>query len=123
MPAAPVGSVGSKQARPTDNALHTRYDFYIKASATAGGSKGYFGQYVLHVGCTTESVDFSDNGSLNAAPDVTVGSATTSNYLFAQPTSTRAWCVNLNNYVVDDSPSATSWTGTFNSASVTKLTP
>jgi hypothetical protein len=64
MPATPVVDGSDREARPSDGSLHAKYTFYIKATASDGLSTGYFGPYILYVGCTSESVTFGDNASI-----------------------------------------------------------
>jgi len=47
--------------RPLDGSIHNEdaYEFYIKATFT-GGSVGYLGPYTFFVGCTTNTVTFTE---------------------------------------------------------------
>ncbi len=90
--ANPTGSVGSKVVKPSDTSLHQAYTFYIRASNVLGLSEGYFGPYIMNIGCFTGAVTYSDSGSLVTSVSVTVGDSTTGVYTFANPSHTRTWC-------------------------------
>lgn len=105
---------------PTNNALHTSYTFYVKVTSSNGGSTDYFGPYTVHVGCTSSSVAFTDSGSLITAQRRYVGEALTSAYVLSVPIlvpTTRTWCLNTQNEIVNNDAGGTTWTGS------AKLTP
>jgi hypothetical protein len=113
----------------------------MKVTATDGGTNSYFGHasggttsstapsapYVLHVGCTAESLQgatgsqFTQSPSFNIAPDRKVKSGDASHlqniYLVHPPTinnvPVRNWCTNEHNTIVDNDASAITWTGNF----------
>jgi len=43
---------------PTDRTQHASFTFYVKASASNGGSSAFFGPYTLHIGCTQTLINF-----------------------------------------------------------------
>jgi hypothetical protein len=53
------------QVVPTNASLHQAYTFYIKATASLGGSHGFFGPYIVNIGCFfgTGGVTFVDAAS------------------------------------------------------------
>jgi hypothetical protein len=97
--------LGNKVITPSDNALHQAYTFYMKVTAH-GGSTAFFGSYVVHVGCTAVSVTFTDNPSFITNVPLWVGDSVTNVYTFNQPSVDRAWCVILQNTIVDPNTSA-----------------
>jgi len=101
--------------KPTDNSLHTVYTFWVRATASDGGSTGILGSYTLHVGCTADTVTYSDDPAALVTQYIYVGQALTSAYTFNPPLSTKPYCVNLNNEIMN--PDGATWTGT------AKLTP
>jgi len=110
---APTVIGSDRIVRPADNALHTSYTFYVKVMSSNGGSNKYFGPYTLHVGCTTNSVAFSNNPSLITAQRRYVGESVTNAYVLSVPVlvpTSRVWCLNTQNEIVNDDATGTAWT-------------
>jgi hypothetical protein len=97
---------------PSDTSLHQSYTFYIKATASAGGSSGYFGPYVMQTGCYAAIATYTDSPSLVTTRTISQNDLTNA-YTFALPTvtdSTRSWCTAVST-VIQDSTSASRLTG------------
>jgi hypothetical protein len=106
---------GGKWVQPTNWNTHAQYTFYVKATASNGGSTGYFGPYYLDVGCNfrtaqfTTSVVYADSGSLTTNVNLYVGDSVANVYTLVEPTSTLAWCTTKTNTIVNTD--GTSWSG------------
>jgi hypothetical protein len=103
-----------KVVKPNDNALHQSYVFYIKTTAL-GGSTHFFGPYTLQMGCTgggSGSVTFSNAGSFDVDQPKYVGDSTSNVYTMVNPIPNRAWCVVIDNTIVNPDSTGTSWSGT-----------
>jgi len=84
----------------------------VKVTASGGAYKTpYFGLYYLDVGCTATSVVYGDNGALSTSTAITVGQTTVDVYTFAQPTSTKSYCVPVTNYIVNNDATGTTLSG------------
>jgi hypothetical protein len=90
---------GTYKVKPTNNALHQAYSFYIKVSA-AGGSSAFFGPYQVKVGCFSDSVTFADNAAFVTSVSKNVAESTASAYTVANPTATLSYCVVTSNEIV-----------------------
>jgi len=114
---APTLVSSTWKVKPSNNALHYKYTFYVKVTAL-GGSNKYFGPYELDIGCTTTSVVYTDaaSGFVTNVP-VYVGDSVVNKYTFAQPTSSRAWCVIVSNVIVNNDATGTAWSGSSQVAS------
>ena len=104
--------LGNKIVKPTDNTLHQSYLFFIKATATNGGSNGFFGPYTLHVGCTAATVSFSDSGSNVIAQRHYVSNNLVDKFRFWHPTSSRVWCSIITSVILNSD--GTAWSGSNN---------
>ena len=110
---------GNKIVKPSNNAVHGQYTFYIKASATNGGSNGYFGPYHLDVGCNARTATFTASALYADAPTLSslssipkfVGDPIASAFTFPPPTSTVAYCVIVSNFLVNNDATGTTWSG------------
>ena len=93
--------VSSNQVvKPTNNALHLQYSFYVQLTAK-GGSIGYHGPYTLEVGCTATSFTHVDQNPFNNNGVAKyVGDSTASVYTFVNPTTSLAWCQSIQNVVL-----------------------
>ena len=96
--------------QPLDFSLHQSYTFYVRASAIDGGAFGWFGPYTLHIGCTPATVSFTDNAAFITSQFRYVGEALFNAYEFKLPSSTRSWCTNIRNEIVQ--ADGTAWSGT-----------
>ena len=62
-----TGSNPNFSIKPSNNALHQDYTFYMRVRALTGSngqSTAWHGPYYLYIGCTVNSVSFSDSPSL-----------------------------------------------------------
>ena len=84
--------------KPTNDALHQGYKFYLKVTVSRvhlnnGDSTAFFGLYDLRVGCYWDSLSFTDSSSFITNVDVYVGDSLDSIYTMHNPTPSRLWCV------------------------------
>ena len=78
--------------KPVNTALHQKYTFYMKVTASNGQSTAMFGPYYLDVGCTPTSVVFTNNAAFVTNVARFVGDSSSNVYTFAQPTASRSYC-------------------------------
>lgn len=97
---SPVVENGNRLVKPTNNALHASYSFFMKITAN-GGSNAFFGPYVMKVGCTTSSVQTSDSPSFIIDQPVYVGDSPTNVFRYFEPVFTVGWCTISNNQVLN----------------------
>ena len=86
-----TGTFPSYTIKPIDNSLHSDYVFYIRVKYK-DSLDNFLGYYEMYIGCTPNSVQFSDNSSLVTAAVVYIGSPTTARYFFSDSISNRDWC-------------------------------
>jgi len=97
----PVLESSTYVVKPVDSSLHSRYVFFIKVSAK-GGSIGFFGPYILDVGCTEFSFIHIDDESLSTSgTHKWVGDDPNSVYTFLPPKSDKNYCIVKTSIVVE----------------------
>jgi len=108
-----TGSNPNFSVKPTNNALHRDYTFYLRVRAKTGRngqSTDFFGPFYLYIGCTVGSESFTDHNSLIVTAHQWVGSTPASIWTHYQPYTIRSWCWTQNNYIMYTD--GTTWTGT-----------
>jgi len=68
----PVSRDSERVVAPVDSTKHTFYKFYVQVTSL-GGSKVFYGDYDLYVGCTMYSVTYTDNDRLVLSVPLNVG--------------------------------------------------
>jgi len=93
---------GSKTVLPSEINSHTVAPYIFYAQVTAeGGSVARLGPYSLFVGCSASTVSFADHSSSQGDKIIHVGDSVEDQFVIYYPTSTRAWCVNELNQMVN----------------------
>jgi hypothetical protein len=101
-------SGSDRYVKPANAALHNKYTFYTKITAS-GGSFLFFGPYYLDIGCTSTSVTFTDaTNFVNTGTSKYVGDSTANVYTFNQPTSSLSYCTISTNTIVQSDGSTAS---------------
>ena len=104
----PIEFASERIVYPRDKSKHSLYVFYVKVTAM-GGSQKFFGPFNLNVGCTSGTLQLTDNPGLVISQPLSVGDSTLSVYNFSAPISNLAWCVLEKVDVLD--AAANLWTG------------
>jgi len=107
----PAASGSDFISKPSNTALHQAYSFYVKVTAT-GNANAYFGPYQVKVGCFADSLTFIDSLTFVTLVNKNVADATAGVYTMNNPTPSLAYCVFIDNVVVNNDATGTSWTGT-----------
>ena len=89
---------------------HASYSFYTKV--TAGTTLTFFGPFVLNIGCTAESLTFTDSSTFVTVVNKYVGDSTANVYTMNNPTPSPSYCSFIDNEIVNDDATGTTWTGT-----------
>jgi hypothetical protein len=93
---------GVKTVIPSDMNAHTVDPFVFYAQVTAeGGSVGRLGPYSLYVGCSVSTVTITDHASSQGDKMIHVGDSVEDQFVIYYPTTSRAWCVNELNEMVN----------------------
>jgi len=93
---SPIYKNGQWILYPSNKSRDRTYRFYVKVTAE-GGSHAFFGAFTLHVGCTSQSTNFTDSINFITNQPVEVGSSPEDVYTFYPPTASLSYCAITSN--------------------------